>query len=51
MLSYKHNNKLLKFCNCKKCLNILVRHILNVCDIKIKLLKNKSLGKINHKSI
>lgn len=48
----KHNNiKLIKFCLCDKCKNILIKHILNLIDNKIKILLNKKLCKKNHKSI
>jgi len=45
----KHD--VLKFCKCKLCLKILISHILNMCDIKIKKIKNKLLGKKLHKSM
>jgi hypothetical protein len=48
---YKHDGKLIKFCKCVICIKILITHILNMCDIKIKNKLNKNLAKKHHKSI
>ncbi len=51
MEKHTKHNIYIKFCKCTKCISILIRHILNMCDEKIKKLQFKLSCKKRHKSI
>lgn len=52
MNDIKHKNiKKIKFCNCVKCLNILISFILNNIDFKINCIRRKRERFKKNKSI